>query len=103
MSKSKTRADDVVLLLLGESLDLDKHLNLSYSRPPTNKQVLLCVLANKTHLYNNRVKIEHHAKEEVLKKLEEHAAKSNLPLKSKCGLHSQINVLLKSYDKERAV
>ena len=54
-------------------------------------------------MYNNRVKIEHHAKEEVLKKLEEHAAKSNLPLKSKCGLHSQINVLLKSYDKERAV
>ena len=54
-------------------------------------------------MYNNRVKIEHHAKEEVLKKLEEHAEKSNLPLKSKGGLHTQINVLLKSYDKERAV
>ena len=78
----KTRSHDSVSNILGESLDMNQHMEMNHSRLPSNKQVLLCLIANRAHLNKEfaNQSIAFQAKRSVYIKIQEHYKRANLPI-----------------------
>ena len=103
MSTRKTRADDTVLKLLGESLDVERHIELTGNRLPNNKTVLLSLLAHRAKLnqeHPNR-KVDYKSEVEVYSKLQVHYRKANIPVISRGGVFGKLDKLLARFDNNK--
>ena len=74
MAGRRTRGDDICYRVLGCSLDEEKDLKLYSSRFPSNKEVCLCLLANrKKHSQQNKSSgWKHQAIHQVFSQLAQH-------------------------------
>ena len=98
MSLKSTRKHDVALNLIGESVDLVKHIVIASKCLPTNKDVLLCLLANKRKLQDveGRKKCHattHQAVVAAYKQVQQHYEKAAIPMMSESGVLKKISDL----------
>ena len=103
MSRFKTRSDDMALKIIGESLDEEKHIKITCSRFPSNKHVLLCLLANRARFYreNKIEKVDLKSKQQVHEQLLVHYKRvGKVPILTPKAIFYKIGKLFDGYIKQ---